>query len=737
MVEKLANMSVDEFLEHGLDSEGEEEEEEEMENEEEEVVEHSKENNENEETKDIKSKSASSNKHKTQLDSLKEKDPSFYKFLQENDEELLEFSDEGDEDESDDDDDDDVEKEKKKTLDEASSDEQSDNDADGEQSDGEELSDKEGEEADEDEDEEGKEDESKGKKVTENMIKRWTTGLEENSLKSLKLVLHAFHAAVQSLSPDEEDESEEGEKKKKGKEKHRSKYVVKSASMYNTLMKMCLKHSIKVLEKNLTPAKQKKFNSTRLPSSSKLWTNIKIPLKHYLLDILQLLRVHTDVSVLTILLRHCQALSPYFACFPKISKMLLKRLTRMWCSGEEHVRVIAFLCIRSLSMLLPSLFEYVLKKLYLGFVRNSKFVNMITKPFITFMKNSLVEMFSLNEAATYKHGFLYIRQLAITLRNAITLKKKDSVQTVYNWQYISCLQLWSQVVSDLNVEALKPLIYPIVQINLGVIKLIPSAKYYPLRFHCVESLNYISRRTGVYIPTASYVLEALESNGFLQRPKSTEKVPDFAGVLKISKSQLSSKVFQDSTIDIAFELLLDHYAIFSHSIAFPELIFPVCRRLKRFIKTSRAVKPCQDMKMLVDKLQLHGDTIQKARDLVTFSPKELELVKTWEEERKSSGNKLCDFLVQWRKMKSVADSVRPKEDTTTTTAATTKSTTTTTATADDQQETDGKKKADKRKTDTDKSNNVTMKKKKKKKTEERKFEDDNDIVEEYKLSDDE
>ena len=47
-----------------------------------------------------------------------------------------------------------------------------------------------------------------------------------------------------------------------------------------------------------------------------------------------------------------------------------------------------------------------------------------TKPVITFMQNSLVEIFSLDDHLTYQHGFVYIRQLAIHLRNAILQKKK-------------------------------------------------------------------------------------------------------------------------------------------------------------------------------------------------------------------------------------------------------------------------------------------------------------------------
>jgi len=38
-------------------------------------------------------------------------------------------------------------------------------------------------------------------------------------------------------------------------------------------------------------------------------------------------------------------------------------------------------------------------------------------------------------------------------------------------------------------------------------RLVPAARYYPTRFQCVEILNYLSKKTNVYIPTASYILE--------------------------------------------------------------------------------------------------------------------------------------------------------------------------------------------------------------------------------------
>jgi nucleolar complex protein 2 len=52
---------------------------------------------------------------------------------------------------------------------------------------------------------------------------------------------------------------------------------------------------------------------------------------------------------------------------------------------------------------------------------------------------------------------------------------------VYNWQYVHCVDFWSQVLAasaDVKVQAerggeespLKPLIYPLTQIALGVVR---------------------------------------------------------------------------------------------------------------------------------------------------------------------------------------------------------------------------------------------------------------------------
>lgn len=62
--------------------------------------------------------------------------------------------------------------------------------------------------------------------------------------------------------------------------------------------------------------------------------------------------------------------------------------------------------------------------MYVGYIANSKFITPNSLPGINFMRQSLTEMFTINEPVSYNHAFLYIRQLAIHLRSAVTLKQK-------------------------------------------------------------------------------------------------------------------------------------------------------------------------------------------------------------------------------------------------------------------------------------------------------------------------
>ena len=65
------------------------------------------------------------------------------------------------------------------------------------------------------------------------------------------------------------------------------------------------------------------------------------------------------------------------------------------------------------------------QRMYLAYTRNSRFTSTSTLPAIHFMRHSLVEALLLApRALAYRIAFVYVRQLAIFLRNAIQEQSK-------------------------------------------------------------------------------------------------------------------------------------------------------------------------------------------------------------------------------------------------------------------------------------------------------------------------
>lgn len=419
--------------------------------------------------------------HKKSLNKLKDLDPEFYKYLQDYDKKLLQFdvsdSGESDKEEEFDDDDDESQLHEPSSKLAVNSDE-SDYEPDGE------------------------EDRPKRQSgvITLKMVKKWRESLQsDKSVQTISDVVQAFHAALQRVAPEEERSA--------------CIFKVEGGAVFNAVVQMCVLDLLPALLKylNLSSGSLSYTN----PVKCKRWVKVKTLVRAYAVDLLQLLGGIASANISTILLKHIHQMTPFIVCFPNVTKQFLKKMISLWGTGEETVRVVAFMCIlKATTLQQRTLLDQTLRLMYMAYIQNTKFVSPTTLPGINFMKRSLTEMFLLDENVSYHHAFLYIRQLAIHLRNAITLQKKDSLQAVYNWQFISSLALWVELLGSSSKQALQPLLYPVVQVTIGAIKLVSTAQYFPLRFHCVRLLVNLSRNTRTFIPVLPFLLEVLNSYDF-------------------------------------------------------------------------------------------------------------------------------------------------------------------------------------------------------------------------------
>ena len=170
-------------------------------------------------------------------------------------------------------------------------------------------------------------------------------------------------------------------------------------------------------------------------------------------------------------------------------------------------------------------------------------------------ENCILELFRLDEAATYRVGYVCIRQLALLLRNASisaaktgtdgnaarqtktkTSKKakatkgtkagtkgaqaikgikkskvksaKLSSETLVSWSFVRAMFLWSRLVSD--VKALKELAYPLYMVILGAIKSQSSLNCAPFCLHGLRALNDLAEKTQKLVPLSALLLRLLE-----------------------------------------------------------------------------------------------------------------------------------------------------------------------------------------------------------------------------------
>ncbi|KAH8114877.1 Noc2-domain-containing protein [Phellopilus nigrolimitatus] len=618
---KFKGMSVDDFMKGGfMDGDSEEDASGNDENEEDE--EEGEEDDDNGSFASVDDLEDEDNvaDHKLELTKLAEQDPEFYKYLQENDRELLDFDvgdDDGDE-----------------------------------------------EEVDEDEDAMDDEEEVKAPTLTKEILGRWQKAiLEHRSLRALRRLLIAFRAAAHM---NEEDEV--------------LAWTIDSPSVYEKLVTTALRYTPIVLAHHV-PYKKLPDNKFKPPTQTPKLKALQKLILSYFHNVLHFIDQLSASDTLILAVSESAKLVPYVIGSRKAVRAYLKTCLKLWSSAEDDVRIAAFLAIRRLgSSSDEAIKDMVLKSTYLTLLRNAKSTTAHTLPSINLMKNSASELFCADHAAAYQHAFGYIRQLAVHLRNSMKVKSKDAFKQVYNWQYVHCIDFWSLILAracDSRAELLRgqeselrALLYPLTQVALGAIKLISSSRSYPFHLCLIRSLIHLARHTATYIPLTPYLLPIITTTlAPSARPKaSTLKPLDLETHIRAPQQYVRTRIYGSTVLEEACFLLAEWLAAphVQASVAFPELVVPLAATLKKSVKKAAGGKEAGVVKGLLDRVEEQSKWTTERRKAVGFGPKNLNQVHAWERDVNVEETPLGKYVKSQRKMRekrrNLVEKARDGED---------------------------------------------------------------------------
>ena len=481
-------------------------------------------------------------------------------------------------------------------------------------------------------------------KINDKKIEEWSKKLNEEPNKQLFTeIVTSFKIAVKCIT---------------GKS---TSLRVEAANYFNPLLKLVLIdflpaiHKVLQLDSSKADQEDKAELRTIRPKKSQYWKKYTAIVKMYLKTMLDIVDNFTDDSILSTLLKHVLDLVPFYLCFVALIKRILKTVSQLWSEGKEENRVLSFLIlIRMLREQKSELISFIMKKLYISYIKNCKFTNEDNFAMINFMKQSLVEFYSLDQGIAYQHAFIYIRQCAINLRTSMMSNKKEGYKTVYNWQYVHSLLLWVQTISCLHPsEVLKPLIYPLTQVILGTIKLVSNSKFIPLRLHLIKALIKLSTSTGTFIPILPYLTEILDAVERTKKYKNTpveiEKI-NFNVILKVQNDFVNHDQFAELCIKRVYDLILEYTAHQSHLISFPELVLISNIRMKKFLKSWKSPNDCKMIKQLLDKIIESSKLIELKRKNSGISVTEFDKIDAFEQEMKLSVTPLMRFYESNKKL---------------------------------------------------------------------------------------
>ncbi|XP_077249793.1 noc2p family [Tasmannia lanceolata] len=532
--------------------------------------------------------------HMKQLQRLEEKDPEFYQFLKDYDKELLEFNDE------------DADEDAETDLDDLKPQIPSE-----------------------------KEQKPSVKVITTPIVDSWCNAIRESgNLGAVRSLMRAFRTACHYGDAGEDDSS--------------TKFSIMSSSVFNKIMVFVLSEMDLILRELLKfPTSGGKKETVVNLMTAKEWKNHGYLMKSYLGNALHVLNQMTDNQMISFTLRRLRYSAIFLAAFPNLLRKYIKVALHFWGTGGGALPVVSFLFLRDLCIRISSdCLETCLKGIYKAYTLNCQYVNASELQHIQFLGNCVVELYGVDLPCAYQHAFVFIRQLGMILRDALTVKTKEAFRKVYNRKFMNCLELWTGVICAYGSEAdFRPLAYPLTQIISGVPRLVPTARYFPVRLRCTRMLNRIGAATGTYIPVSLLLLDMLEMKELTRPPiGGVGEAVDLRTTLKVSKSRLNTRAFQEACVFSVVEQLAEHLAQWSYSVAFFELAFIPLTRLKSFCKSTKVQRFRRELKELIRQVEASSEFINSKRMNIAFSPSDPAVASFLQAEKDSRASPLSKYV---------------------------------------------------------------------------------------------
>ncbi|CDO99740.1 unnamed protein product [Coffea canephora] len=464
--------------------------------------------------------------------------------------------------------------------------------------------------------------EDKGKLFTSSAINLWCQLVkEEHSSSAFVCLLNAYRAAchygAESLV-----------------------HQIQNSETFCSILMFVLSEADDIFRRQLqiSLVNCKKETILELQNTSK-WQTIKPFVKSYFRSTLFLLDQVADSDILNFALNRLRASLIFFAVFPSLLHRLIKTTVHLWATGGGILSSTSFQIIRDVAALFSvDYFDTCIAKTFVAYMAQSRVSKILNNRHLLFLANCIVEICSLDVQNSSRKVLDSISQLSRILRWGLQTKKKEVLKKICSWEYANCIDLWVRFISvNIQDHDLQPLLFRIIQLINGVACMFTGPRYLPLRFKCIQWLNNLSTSSGIFIPVASYVLDVLEIDNVKEGGKLGDAL-DFSTVLRLPKSCLKSKTFQEECLSSAIEQLSFHFSQWSYHISFPELATIPLFYLRKFHDRTSAESLRRTVNRLIDQIEQNVNFVQKRRDEVVFSPKDHQSVETFLQLEKSGKN---------------------------------------------------------------------------------------------------